>query len=177
MHWNILKWVFHYICDIIDIIIQYENRLKSLELKESLNSDWDECEETQQFTSKYIYKLTNESVFWHFKCQLIIILLFTEVNYIILMKITKKTIWMQSLLMKMQLNNDELKVILINMNNQEAMTLTWNLQFHNQIKHINIQQHFIQHIKFINSIKLIYISTNLMIINSLMKSLSLIKFR
>ncbi len=62
------------------------------------------------------------------------------------------------------------------MNNQRAIVLTKNSEFHVYTKHIDIHHHFIREVKFCRLIHLNYISTNNMIINRLIKSLLTLKF-
>ncbi len=61
-------------------------------------------------------------------------------------------------------------------NNQETIALTKNFQFHAQIKHIDIQIHFIKKKEIEESIDLAYILTNQIIIDELTKSLIKNKF-
>jgi len=74
-----------------------------LKLLKYLNSDWEENLELRRFTSEYVFKMINESVFWSLKCQKIIILFFYKVKYMILIKTTKKAVWMQKLLKELEL--------------------------------------------------------------------------
>ena len=74
-----------------------------LKLLKYLNSDWEENLELRRFTSEYVFKMINESVFWSLKCQKIIILFSYKVKYMILIKTTKKAVWMQKLLKELEL--------------------------------------------------------------------------
>ncbi len=116
-HWNALKRVFRYIKGTTDVIIRYGNRPKSLGLEGSLDSDWGGDNETRRSTSGYVFQLANGPVSWRSKRQAIVALSFTEAEYIALMEATKEAIWMRSLLTEMQLNDDESKAVLINMDN------------------------------------------------------------
>ncbi len=63
-----------------------------LKLLKYLNSDWEEDLKLRRFTSEYIFKIINESVFWSLKRQKIVILFFYKVKYIVLTETTKKAI-------------------------------------------------------------------------------------
>jgi len=145
-----------------------------LKLLEYLNSDWEEDLELRRFTSEYIFKMTNESVFWSSKHQKTVILFFCEVKYMTLMKATKKVMWMQKLLKELKLKR--FKTVTIQIDNQKAIVLTKNSEFHVCTKHIDIYHHFIREVEFCRLIYLDYILTNNMAINRLTKSLLTLKF-
>ncbi len=84
---------------------------------------------------------------------------------------------MRSLLTEMQLDDNESKAVLINMDNQGAMALTWNPQFHQRTKHIDIRYHFVRHVEANGVIKLAYTPTDQMIADGLTKPLQPVKFR
>ncbi len=62
------------------------------------------------------------------------------------------------------------------MNNQKAIALTKNSEFHVCMKHIDIHHHFIREVEFCRLIYLDYILTSNIIINRLTKSLLTLKF-
>ncbi len=75
------------------------------------DSDWEEDLELRRFTLKYIFKMINESVFWSLKRQRTVILFFYKVKYMILIKTTKKTVWMQRLLKELKLKRFKTVII------------------------------------------------------------------
>jgi len=62
------------------------------------------------------------------------------------------------------------------MNNQKAIALIKNSEFHIRTKHIDIHHHFIRKVKFHKLIHLNYILTSNIVINRLIKSLLTLKF-
>jgi hypothetical protein len=99
--------VFHYVCEILDVNIEYDLKLMNewLKLQRYSDSDWDETLTSKKSTSEYVFQLINESVFWSLKCQKIIVLFFCKTEYIILTETTKKAVWMQKLLKELNLRN------------------------------------------------------------------------
>ncbi len=81
--------MFQYVQRTLDIILKYKLS-DQLKLLKYLNSDWEKDLELRRFTSEYIFKMINESVFWSLKCQKTVILFFYEVKYMILTETTKK---------------------------------------------------------------------------------------
>jgi hypothetical protein len=68
------------------------------------------------------------------------------------------------------------QTIMIHENNQNVIALIKNFQFHARIKHIDIQTHFIKEKVIDESIDLIYVLIDQMIIDDLTKSLIRDKF-
>ena len=62
-------------------------------------------------------------------------------------------------------------------NNQGAITLAKNPQFHTRTKHINIQHHFIRDKVSERAVELQYIKTENQVADSLTKPLNKIKFK
>jgi len=174
-HWNALKRVFRYIRGTTDVSIRYGNRPKTLGLEGSSDSDWGGCKETRRSTSGYVFQLANGPISWRSKRQTIVALSSTEAEYIALTEATKEAIWMRSLLTEMQLDDSD--AVHINMDNQGAIALARNPQFHNRTKHIDIRRHFVRHVEANGGIKLAYIPTDRMIADGLTKPLTPIKFR
>jgi len=84
---------------------------------------------------------------------------------------------MRKLLLKLEYNDTDSGSVSIKMNNQKTMTLVKNPEYHTYTKHINIQYHFIHKVEFKEHIQLIYISTDQMIADSLIKPLTAVKFQ
>ncbi len=81
---------------------------------------------------------------------------------------------MKKLLKELKLKRFE--TVTIQMNNQKAIALTKNSEFHVCMKHIDIHHHFIREVEFCRLIYLDYILTSNIIINRLTKSLLTLKF-
>ena len=76
-----------------------------------MNSDWGEDLKLRRFTSEYIFKIINESVFWSLKCQKTVILFFYKVKYMILTETIKKAVWMKRLFKELKLKKFEIVMI------------------------------------------------------------------
>ncbi len=109
-HWKTLKQVFQYVQRTLDIILKYKLS-KWLKLLKYSDSDWEKDLKLRRFTSEYIFKMINESVFWSLKCQKIIILFFYEAEYMILTETIKKAVWMKKLLKELELKKFETVMI------------------------------------------------------------------
>jgi hypothetical protein len=88
----------------------------------------------------------------------------------------KKTIWLRNLMIQLTCDVEYSQTMMIYEDNQSAIVLIKNSQFHARIKHIDIQTHFIREKVIEEFIDLIYVSIDQMIIDHLTKSLIKNKF-
>ena len=93
-------------------------------------------------TSGYIFKLGGGPVSWCSKKQSCVALSTSEAEYIALTSAAQEGIWLQQLISELlRKKKDE---ILIYEDNQSAICLAKNPQFHGQSKHTAIKFHFIR---------------------------------
>ncbi len=150
---------------------------KSLKrLKKYTNFDWIDNQNIKRYTSNYVFNINSEIINLFSKRQSIVILFICEAKYIDETQIVKKIIWLRNFLTQLICDIDCFQIMIIYENNKKTIALTKNSQFHAQIKHINIQTHFIKKKVIDESIDLAYILTNQMIIDDLTKSLIRNKF-
>ena len=101
-----------------------------------------------------------------------------EAEYISQMNAIKKAVWLRRLLNEIQPKAaNEAQAIIIYCDNQGAITLAKNPQFHACTKHIDIQHHFVQDKVSEGTVELQYIKTENQVANGLIKPLDKIKFK
>jgi hypothetical protein len=81
-----------------------------------------------------------------------------EIEYTKQILIVKKAIWLRNLMIQLTCNDKYLQAMMIYEKNQSAIVLIKNSQFHAQIKHIDIQIHFIKEKMIEEFIDLTYVS-------------------
>jgi len=138
------------------------------------DSDWGGDLELRRSTLRYMFKMTNEPVSWSSKRQKTVALSSCEAEYMALTETTKEAVWMQRLLKELGLKRFE--TVTIWMDNQEAIALAKNPEFHICMKHIDIHHHFIREVESHRLIHLNYIPTSDMAADRLTKPLSTLKF-
>src|SRR5271168_4927918 len=117
-----------------------------------------------------ILSITNGgAVSWSAKRQEIISLSTTESEYIAATYASKEALWLCSLIS--QLFDIEITATTLFSDNQSAIALAKDHQYHTRTKHIDIQFHFIQWIVKNGSIRLIYCPTDDMVADTLTKAL------
>ena len=96
-----------------------------------------------------------------------------EAEYVALANAAQEATWLKQLNQDLQVSTDP---IVIYEDNQSAISIAKNPQFHGRVKHINIKYHFIREQVRDNIIKLVYCETSEMIADMLTKALGRIKF-
>nr|GEW01914.1 hypothetical protein [Tanacetum cinerariifolium] len=79
-----------------------------------------------------------------------------ETKYMALTKAVKESIWLKGLLIEMGKN---LRLVVVNCENQRAIHLSRNVMFYKRVKHINVRYHFIKEIMESREIEVAKIGT------------------
>jgi hypothetical protein len=119
--------------------------------------------------SGYAFIIHGGAISWSAKCQEIVSLLTTKSKYVAATHATKEALWLQSLIQ--QLFDTTLSPTTLFSDNQSAIALLEDHQYHARTKHIDIQYHFIHWIIKQGSIQLVYCPTDDMIADTLTKAL------
>jgi hypothetical protein len=113
--------------------------------------------------------LVDEAIIHSFKQQLVIVLLFCEIEHMTLFEATKEAIWIRRFLNELNFKNNQL--VLIFADNKSAIDLIINSLYHKRTKHIEMRWHWIRKMMNRKKITLRYLFINEVITNELTKSL------
>ena len=105
------------------------------------------------------------------KRQLTVSLFSCEAEYVAQTQATKETIWLQSLLSQLLKDEEEPTATVIFGDNQGAIALAKNPQFHSRTKHIAIQHHFVREKQAEGKVDLQYVPTEQQVADGLTKAL------
>ena len=100
------------------------------------DTDWANDLGDCKSTSGYMFKLAGGAISWSSKKQPSVALLSTKAEYIAGAHTAKELMWLQCLFSEVGLPNDDPTVLL--MDNQSAIAIAKNPQFHDQTKHIEV---------------------------------------
>lgn len=173
VHVNAIKRIFKYLKNTIHFGIFYvsggENQLIGY-------SDADHAGdiETRRSTSGYIFKFNDGVISWSSERQKSVSISTMEAEYIAASEATRELVWIRRLLDEI-LEND-LNVPLYFMDNQSAIKLIKNPEFHKRSKHIDIRYHFVREKFEEGEFVLEYVSSNNMIADIFTKPLPREKF-
>ena len=137
-HWEAVKRVFHYLKGTRELWLSYGGGGKEMEGY----ADADESMmEDRKAISGYVFIINGSVVSWSTKKQEIISLSTTESEYVAATYVAKEALWLHSLIS--QLFGATLPVTTLFSDNQSAITLTKEHQYHAHTKHIDVCYHFI----------------------------------
>ena len=165
-HWEAVKRIFRYLKGTTELWLTYGT--SKMDLTGYADADGSMAEDRQAI-SGYAFLIHGGAVSWSAKRQEIIALSTTEAEYIAITHGVKEALWLCSLLS--QLFNTVLDPTTLFSDNQSAIQLTKDHQYHAQTKHINICFHFIRYIMEGGSIRLVYCLTDNMVADTLTKAL------
>ena len=132
--------------------------------------------DTRRSTSGYVFSFGSAPISWSSKRQATVALSTCEAEYIGQTQAAKEAIWLKSLMASLT-NDDQLfRSVVILGDNQGAIALAKNPQFHAIIKHIDIQNHLVREAVADGKISLAYVPTANQVADGLTKPLARDKF-
>ena len=126
-------------------------------------------DEDHKAISGYAFLIDGGAVSWSSKKQEIISLSTTESEYVTATHATKEALWLRSLIAEVFSPVDG--AITLFSDNQSAIALAKDHQYHARTKHINVHFHFICWVINDSKLRLIFCPTNDMVADSLTKAL------
>jgi hypothetical protein len=130
-------------------------------------------EEDRRAITRYAFLIDGGTVSWTSKQQELIVLSTTEGEYVAATHAAKEALWLCSFISEIFGNTVESTTLFLD--NQSAIALSKDHQYHARTKHIDIQYHFIRWVIENGSIRLIYCPTEDMIADTLTKPLLSVK--
>jgi len=107
------------------------------------DADWGAGEDRGSIGG-YACILNSAAILWTSKKQSTVALSSTEAEYMALTQAVKESIWLQAMLVHLGAKRHVEEIQRISVDNQGALALAKNAQFHTRTKHINIQYHLIR---------------------------------
>ena len=176
-HRAAVKRIMRYLKATIDLCLVYEGEIEPL--TGFTDSDWAGDRETRRSTSGYVFNLGSGAISWSSKRQSSTALSSCEAEYIGQTQATKEAIWLRRLLTELQVANEEEHApaaTIIYGDNQGAIALARNPQFHARTKHIDVQHHFVREKQHSGEVDLQYVPTDQQVADGLTKALPKDKF-
>lgn len=154
-HWNAVKKIIKYVSNTRDFGICYKRNKDTSGLVGFSDADFAGDVNTRRSTTGYVFKYNGSPITWCSQRQQTVSLSTTEAEYIAASAATKEAIWLRYLLKDIIEEVGEPTVLSVD--NQSAIRLIRNPEFHKRTKHIDIRYHFVRE-KYVNGeIKLEYV--------------------
>lgn len=173
VHERAAKRILRYIRKTINFGLLYTTN-SSDEINAYSDADFAGDTSTRRSTSGSVLFFGNNVVSWSSERQQSVSLSTTESEYIAASQCVKELVWLRELLSEI-LNKNSIDSTLF-MDNQSAIRLVKNPEFHKRSKHIDIRYHFIREKFEAKLFSLDYISTHNMLADIFTKALPATKF-
>jgi hypothetical protein len=165
-HWEAVKHVFRYLAGTKTLELTYGSEHHGLEGY----TDADGATQERRCTiSGYTFLIDGSAISWGSRKQELVTLSTAEAKYITMMHAAKEAIWLHRLLD--ELFPDSLTSTPLYCDNQAALTLATDNNYHVQTKHIDLHFHFIRQTAASRAITLSYCPTDDMVADILTKAL------
>ena len=140
-HWIAIKRVMRYLKGTIDFGILYTKQ-KSQNFVAYSDADWAGDLDDRKSTSGYLFQICGGAVSWRSKKQSSVALSTAEAEYIALASTAQEAVWLRQL--TTELGSGSTEATTIYEDNQAAISMSKNPQYHGRAKHISIKYHFIR---------------------------------
>jgi len=133
--------------------------------------DWGGDLEDRRSTTRFVFMIGGGAISWSNKREPTITLSTMEAEYMANTQATKEAIWITKLMMDLGYT-EEKKVMVIQCDNQGAISLTKNPIHHAQTKHIDVQHHFVRERVENGEVRFEYCPIEYMVVDVLTNALS-----
>ena len=171
-HWMAVKRIIRYLKGTRNYGLYY-TKDKSV-MSGYSDADWAGDNEDRRSTSGYVFVMCGAAVSWRSKKQPCVALSTAEAEYIALAGAVQECVWLQRLMIDLNLPDD--KPTSLYEDNQAAIAISKNPQFHGRTKHIDIKFHYVREQVESGTVNLLYCPTNDMLADIFTKPLSNEKF-
>jgi Reverse transcriptase (RNA-dependent DNA polymerase) len=165
-HWEAVKRIFRYLAGTRELWLSYGETKRALE--GYADADGSMAEDRRAITG-YAFLIDGGAISWSSKWQEIVSLSTTESEYVAATHGMKEALWLRSLLSEVFGHITSATTLFSD--NQAAIALTRDHQYHVHTKHIDVRYHFIRWVIEQGSLRLIYCPTDDMVADTLTKAL------
>jgi hypothetical protein len=143
IHWTAVKRIFRYLKGTVDYKLTYGGRDQkwNSEVTQYVDSDW-ASNQHRKSISGYVFTLAGGAIAWSSKKQTTTALSSTEAEYVAAVHATKQVLWQGYLLDELGITRPKPSILWAD--NQGAIAISRNPEFHARTKHIDIALHFLR---------------------------------
>lgn len=172
-HWNAVKRILKYLKGTLCFGLCYRSN-ESNTLVSYSDADYANDPVTRRSTTGYVFMKNGAAVTWNSQLQTTVALSTTEAEFMASCCATKEALWVRQLLLDIGHYNQD--CITLNIDNQSAICVIKNSEYHKRCKHIDVKYNFVKEKYTEKIIDLKYISTDKQLADIFTKPLSKVKF-
>ena len=168
-HWTAMKRVLRYLKGTVNYGIRYSQKSSS-DCVGFSDADWAGDIDDRKSTSGYLFQISGGPVAWKSKKQSCVALSTAEAEYVALSSAAQESVWLRQLISEFGRSLETPTTIFED--NQSAIAMSKNPQFHGRAKHIDIKHHFVREQVSSGAVKLEYCPTEEMTADIFTKGLN-----
>lgn len=173
-HWNAVKKILKYLKETQDYGLRYSAATQNI-VEGYSDADYAKDTETRKSTTGYVFIKNGAAITWASQRQQSIALSTTEAEFMAACAATKEALWIKRLLLDLDIFNQE--SVCLNIDNQSAISVIKNVDFHKRCKHIDIKYKFVKEKFQEQEIDLNYVCTKEQLADLFTKGLSRDRFK
>ena len=174
-HWQALKRVLRYLQATPTHGIRFAGSSNGSDLVGYSDADWAGDIESRRSTSGYVFMLNSGCISWRSKKQRTVALSSTEAEYMALSEATQEAVWLKAFMNEIG-EATGMDPLTVYEDDQSAIALAKNPEFHKRTKHIDIRYHFVREKVEDNQVTLEYCPTQDMLADIMTKPIPATQF-
>jgi hypothetical protein len=172
-HMKLARRILRYLKGTKSLSLAYKGQLQML--RGFTDADWAGCHQTRRSTAGYLFNIRSGAISWQSKRQNIVALSTCEAEFMGQTQATKEAIWLRRLLHELNMGQGKCATIICG-DNQGAIALASNPQYHSRTKHMEIQRKWQGEVQDAGTVELKYIPTSEQIADGFTKPLARDRF-
>ena len=141
-----------------------------------VDSDWGGCPETRRSMTGFVFKLANGPISWVARRQKTVALSTCKAEYVAGAEAAKEAVWLKHLTNELD-TGVQLSEVPLHIDNNAAMKLAKNPEFHGRTKHIELRHHFLRERVLNGDLSVIRVDTKDNVADILTKPLPRVTFK
>ncbi|KAJ5337477.1 uncharacterized protein N7506_005499 [Penicillium brevicompactum] len=172
-HMKLARRILRYLKGTKNLRLTYQGQLQTL--RGFTDADWGGCRATKRSTAGYLFNIGSGAISWQSKHQGVVALSTCEAEFLGQTQATKEAVWLRRLLNELNLDQGTTATIICG-DNQGAIALASNPQYHSRTKHMEIQRKWQGEIQDSGGVQLGYVPTTEQIADGFTKPLTRQRF-
>lgn len=142
-HMDAVDRIFAYLKSDTGKGITYSGK-RGLQLMGFVDSDFAGCEDSRRSTTGWVFTLAGGPVSWSSQRQKTVATSTMDAEYIAGAEAAKEAVWIRNFINDLRIPGVHIDTVPLYIDNNSALKLTRNPEFHSRSKHIDVKHHFIR---------------------------------
>jgi hypothetical protein len=143
IHMDAVNRIFAYLKSDTRKGIVYSDK-HGLQLKGFVDSDFAGCEDSRKSTTGWVFTLAGGPISWSSQRQKTVATSTMDAEYVACAEAAKEAMWIRNFINDLRIPGVQIDTVPLYIDNNSALKLTRNPEFHSRSKHIDVKHHFVR---------------------------------